>query len=250
MLKVTLALSLLLALSAPAAAQQRPLPPPAARELDWKPGAPFADHFIADGVTVRIVRDGGVTVAVAGYDRGDYLVAEIAVANDTDGRFDVLPGDFFMTYWQSPKDKLRHMYSLPPGKVANKYRGRARWGNFFRSLAAGMAANRTTTSTETGTMNINGDGRSATGTYTGTTTTTARDDAALRRAAEANRRADDEAAGKADEVMSEALFANTLFPKDRTSGMVFFERKKFEGGILYVTVNGTAYTFAFAGTVK
>lgn len=236
------------ALVFPTHAQKRALPPYPERELTWKSGAAFADDFISDGATIRVIRDGGVTVAVFGYLDGGRVVAEVTVANETDRRVTVKPADFFITYWDKA-GKMGHEFSLPPAKVADKLRGRAKWGNFFRAFAAGMAQT-TSTSESSGSVYVTGAGGAARGTYSGATTTTAPDAAAQRRAAEANRAASASANADAEQVLDRALRANTLFPKTYVSGLVYFEKRKFEQSLLYVMVDGTAYTFAFGGTGK
>lgn len=248
-MKITsLALTCLLILSSPALAQQRELPPYPSRELSWKKGAAFADEFISDGATIRLIGDGGVTVAVFGFFEGDYVVAEVTVANETDRRVTVKPDDFFLIYWDKA-NKMGHTFSLPPAKVANKARGRAKWGNFFRAFAAGMAQT-TSASNGSGSVSATGPGGSAYGTYSGTATTTSPDRAAQRRAADANQAATEAARAAADQVLSDALWANTVFPKTYVSGLVYFERKKFELSGLYVVIDGTAYTFAFGASHK
>lgn len=243
-MRPTLFLMILLILASAAGAQERPLPPMPAKVLDWKATAPYADQFISDGDTIRLIRQDGVTVAIFGYTSGDYLIAEVTVANGTESRATVKPEDFFITYWDEKK-KFGYVYSLPPEKIANKLRSRAKWGNFFRSFAAGMAQ---TTTTETGSVSVYGTGGSASGTYSGTTTSP--DRAGQARAAEANRRTSVAADARAADIISSALKANTVFPKTYVSGLVYFPRKKFQLGVLYLIIDGTGYTFAFGPSKK
>ena len=175
-----------------------------------------------------------------------YEVAEVIVANGTDHRVTVKPEDFFLTYQDGPK-KMGYEFSLPPSKVAGKIRGRVRWANFFRAFAAGMSQT-TTTSQTAGSVSVYGPGGTASGTYNAATTTTQPNRAALARAAEANNAATASANADAEKVLSQAFWANTLFPKTYTSGLVYFERKKFEKGLLYVMVDDTAYTFGIGST--
>jgi len=245
---ISLTFACFLLLSSPVLAQKRELPPYPARELSWKKSATFADEFITDGATIRLIRDDGITVAVFGFLEGDYIVAEITVANETDRRVTVKPEDFFLIYWDK-SNKMGHQFSLPPAKVANKAKGRAKWGNFFRSFAAGMATT-TTQTRESGSATIYGNGGVASGTYNGTGTTTSPDVAAQRRVAQANRDATGAAHNAAEQVLSDALWANTVFQKTYVSGLVYFERKKFEQSALYVVIDGTAYTFAFGESRK
>jgi hypothetical protein len=245
---IPLTLASILLLSSLSFSQQRELPPYPSRELSWKKGAAFADDFITDGATIRLIRDNGLTVAVFGRIEGDYLITEVAVVNETDHRVTVKPEDFFLVFWDKA-NKMGHVFSLPPAKVANKAMGRAKWGNFLRTFAAGMAQT-TSTSNVSGVVNATGAGGSAYGTYGGTSTTTSPDHAAQRRAADANREATEAAHVAADKVLSDALWANTVFPKTYVSGLVYFERKKFEMSALYVVIDGTAYTFAFGASGK
>jgi hypothetical protein len=240
--------SLAFAICGPALAQKRELPPFPARELHWKPDEPFADKFITDGATIRLIKDEGVTVAVFGYLEDKYIVAEVTVMNDTEKRVTVRPEDFVIVF-RDKGDKYGHIFSLPPAQVAKNVRGRAKWGNFFRALAAGMAST-TSTSQTSGTASIYGSGGYASGTYNSTTITTAPNVAAQRAAVERNRLESERAAEAAEQVLSNSLWANTLFPKTYASGLVYFERKKFETSDLFIVIDGTAYSFLFGGTRK
>ncbi|MDQ3918111.1 MAG: hypothetical protein M3348_06500 [Acidobacteriota bacterium] len=244
-----LPLALIALACAPARSQQkRPLPPVPDRTLHWEKGQPFADEVLSDGVPIRVINDGDVTIANAYFDHGDYFVMEVTVVNRSAQRFDVHPEDFLIGYRQ--KDgRQDYVYSLPPEKIASKIESRARWGTAFRSMLAGMAT--TTTQTyESGSVNAVGPGGYATGTYGGTTATTKPNAATQRRAAEANRAAAQDAEARAQSVIASSMRANTLFPQSYVAGRVYFERKKFEHGNLVMIINGTAYTFALAGVEK
>lgn len=159
---------------------------------------------------------------------------------------------FFITYWDE-KNKFGYNYSLPPEKIAKKLQSRAKWGNFFRSFAAGMSQT-TATSQTSDNVSVYGSGGVTNGTYNSTTTTTGPDAAASRAAAkrnsEATARAVAGAAAGAAGVMEAALKANTVFPKTYVSGLVYFPRKKTQANILYLIIDGTAYTFLFGPTKK
>src|ERR1700753_1981887 len=137
-MKTLIALTLVLAASPLALAQKRDLPPYPQHVLMWKKEEPFADDFIVDGATVRVIKNGDLTVAMFSFLDDGYEVAEVIVANGTDHRVTVKPEDFFLTYQDGPK-KMGYEFSLPPSKVAGKIRGRVRWANFFRAFAAGMS---------------------------------------------------------------------------------------------------------------
>jgi hypothetical protein len=201
--------------------------------LTWQEGEAFADSFLAEGTTIRIIRNDGLTVATVCYDYREYLACEVSVVNETQRRIDVVPENYFMagTYENGKAD---YVYSLPPTKLAKKYESRGKWGMFFRSFAAGMART-TSTSTVTGDLN-------------GTITTTSPNLAAQRNAAIANQRARDQAKRKADTIILDALLANTVFSKNYISGMVYFERKKFKTAFLSMIIDGTAYSFGFNGS--
>lgn len=221
---------LLLVLAATLCAQER--------HIQWKSGDPCCERIYSEGDPIRIIRDNGITVAVVGYDSGDNLIAEVSVVNETQTRVDVLPEKFLVVYWKDRSKPPEEYRPLSPEKVAGRYKSRAGWGNFFRSLAAGIAQSQTT---ETGTVSVMGPEGMATGVYSSTTTTT--NNAALANAARANQRATNEAQGKANYVINSALKANTLFPSTYTSGMVYFPRKKFVLGLIAVRIGDTSYEF-------
>ncbi|MFL6207471.1 MAG: hypothetical protein ACJ74W_01400 [Pyrinomonadaceae bacterium] len=233
-----------LCLYAPARAQKRELPSAPDKNIHWTRADPRCDEILSDGDAIRIIHDGSITVAVVGYDSGDYTVVEVTVANATEQRFNVVPKDFFLTYLDR-KGQADYIYSMPPEKIAAKFKSRARWGNFFRSFAAGMAR---TTTTESGAATIYGPAGVANGTYNGTST--APNLAAQRAAAEANSRAGIEAEEKADRLMSGALKSNTLFPKTYASGFVYFRQNSYRAANLNMIIGDTLYSFALAGKSK
>jgi hypothetical protein len=228
-------LASILLLASMSHAQQRPLPPKPERELVWGEKEPFADKVLSDGDAIRIIRDKekGLTVAVVGYDSGDHFVYEITVVNEAEGRINVIPEDFFSIYWDKDK-KFGYMYPLAPEKVAKKYQSRAKWGNFFRSFAAGVATNTTT----------------ATDNYGNSVTVTSPNTTAQRNAAIQNQNAANAANAKAGFFLDSALRSNTIFPNNNISGLVYFERKKYKNAKLYMIINGTAYEFWFSGLQK
>lgn len=231
MKRLTLLLALILFITVvPAYSQKRALPDMPTKRFTWQESEPYADSFLSDGATIRVIRNGGLTVAVVCYDYRQYLACEVSVLNDTDKRIDVIPENFFLAGVYD-KGKADYVYSLPPTKLAKKIEGRVKWGNFFRTFAAGMA---TTTSTST-----------VTGDLDGTIKTTAPNLAAQRNAAIANQQAADSARQKAGWIIQDALLANTIFPKRHLSGMVYFERKKFETAFFNMIIDGTAYSFGF-----
>jgi hypothetical protein len=214
----------------PAYSQKRELPDMPAKRFIFKEGEAFADSFLSEGATIRVIRNNGLTVAAVCYDYRSYLACEVSVLNGTDKRVDVIPENFFLA-GQFANGKADYVYSLSPTKLAKKIEGRVKWGNFFRVFAAGMAT-ATSTSTVTGDLNAR-------------ITTTSPNVAAQRNAAIANQQAADSARQKADIVISDALLANTVFPKRYVSGMVYFERKKFETAFFSMIIDGTAYSFGF-----
>jgi hypothetical protein len=229
--RALLATLILLTASASAVySQKRALPDMPAKRLVWQEGQEFADSFYSEGVMVRVIKNSGVIVAVVCYDYRDHLACEVTVLNGADRRIDVLPENFFMvgTYENGEAD---YVFSLPPTKLAKKYESRAKWGNFFRAFAAGMA-------TTTSTSRVTGDVR-------GTITTTSPNVPAQRDAAAANREALDEAKAKGDSIILYSLMAHTVFPNKHISGMVYFQRKKFHTAFLNMIIDGTAYSFGF-----
>ncbi len=231
MKRLTLLLALISSLSTPPAySQKRGLPDMPAKRFTWQEGQPYADSFLSEGATIRVIRNNGLTVAAVCYDYRSYLACEVSVLNSTEKRVDVIPENFFLagTY---DNGKTDYVYSLSPKKLATKIEGRVKWGSFFRTFAAGMA---TTASTSTVTGDVNG-----------TITTTSPNLAAQRNAAIANQQAADKASQQAGWIIQDALLANTVFPKRYLSGMVYFERKKFETAFFSMIIDGTGYSFGF-----
>ncbi|MFL6332056.1 MAG: hypothetical protein ACJ754_01790 [Pyrinomonadaceae bacterium] len=249
----TLLLLLIVIIISPyALAQKRDLPPKPTREMIWGPKEPYADEVLADGASIRIIKQDGLMVGVTGYDSGDYLVIEVAVLNGSDKRVDIHPEDFFLVYWDK-KDKFGYGFSLDAQKVAKKYENRAAWGNFFRSFAAGMATRTITSQTiESGSVSTVGSGGTASGIYssTATTTSTAPNTEALRNAAAANATATTSADERTTRIMNAALRANSIFPREDIQGLVYFKREKFKVSKLYIIIDSTAYVFLFGGSDK
>lgn len=231
MKRIAVLVALILTVSAaPAYSQKRELPDLPAKRFIFKEGEPFAESFLSEGATIRVIRNEGLTVAAVCYDYRSDLACEISVLNNTDKRVDVIPENFFLAGVYD-KGKADYVFSLSPTKLAKKIEGRVKWGNFFRTFAAGMATT-THNSTVTGDLNAR-------------ITTTSPNVAAQRNAAIANQQAAESAKQKADIVLQDALLANTVFPKRYVSGMVYFERKKFETAFLNMIIDGTAYSFGF-----
>lgn len=235
-----LALASVLCVVTAAVAQKRELPAAPAKAVHWTREDPRCDEFLSDGDRIRVIRDGALAVAAVGYNAGGYTVVEVTVVNSADTRVDVIPEDFFLTY-QDDKGRFGYEYSLPPEKVASKFKSRAKWGNFLRSFAAGMTQ---TTTEEAGSLYIRGpQGQVATGTYSGATTRpNAQAQADVRGR---NARASQEAGEKSAQLMGAALKANTLFPKTYTFGLVYFERSKYRAANLNMIIGGALYSFSF-----
>ncbi len=240
-----LAASFLILVFTVASAQDTPVPKPTPRVLTWSTDAPFADSYKSEGADIRVIKDNGLLVAVVGYDAKDHMICEVAVVNQSEHRVDILPKDFFLAYTDKD-DKLQIELPLPGKQLAGKYSSRAKWGTFFRAFVAGMA---TTTSNASTSGDIYSSQGSRVGTYEGNTTTTTPNVNAQRNAAEANRRSAADAAAKGAAVINAELLANTLFPKQYISGMVYFSRKKMDTGRFFVAIDGTFYVFRF-GAIK
>jgi hypothetical protein len=225
-----LAVLTLLVTALPVVSQKRALPAMPQERLIWKPEEKYADSFLSEGVLIRIIRNKGLAVAISCYDFRSYVACEVSVLNETEKRVDVLPENFFLAGYD--KDKFDYTFSLPATKLAQRYESRARWGNFFRAFAAGMA---TTTSSSAVSGDING-----------TITTTSPNIAAQRNAAIANQRAMENAKREGDTILLDALLANTVFPQQHISGVVYFEHKKFRtGAFVNMIIDGTGYSFGF-----
>lgn len=212
----------------------------------WEQGKEYCDEIYIDGTRIRYLTDGGVTVALFVADVDGFYAAAVRVENRTEARVLVDPDRTrFMVIAKNEKDDFP-MKPLDPDKVAKKIAGRAKWGNFWRSFAAGMATRTTTSqSQESGSFNVYGPRTSANGTYSGssTTTTTAPDYSARDRAAEANARASAEARGEAELTRGNALRTTTLFPAHYVNGSIFFEHKKIERAVFRIMIGQTVYNF-------
>jgi hypothetical protein len=222
----------------------KPAPTPPAKYITWHKDCPVCDDYVANDERIRLIRNGGLTVAVALSDDGRNFVVEVAVINGTDARVLVDPAQTLFVIRDGEKEQLA--YRVTPEHVAGKIKGRANWGNFFRSLSASMATRTATSQSETnGSVYVTGTGGSANSTFNANTTTTRSPDYAARReAAIANRAAVDEADARARAVLDSALRANTLFPNRYITGAVYFERKKFHKlAAFIIQIEGIFYEF-------
>src|SRR5260370_39690706 len=80
----------------PVRSQKRARPDMPPEHLTWREGEPFADSFLSEGVTIRIIRNKNLTVAAVCYEYKDYLACEVTVINKSEKRVDVIPNDFFL----------------------------------------------------------------------------------------------------------------------------------------------------------
>src|SRR5438270_13715865 len=93
MKNLTLTVALLIALHASAHAQETTTSKPtdAEKYITWYRDCPVCDAFVSNGDEIRIIRNQGVTIAVAVGDTGKNYAAEIVVLNGSDRRVLVDP---------------------------------------------------------------------------------------------------------------------------------------------------------------
>lgn len=212
------------------------------KTIEWQPTGEKFDRIVSDGRPIRIIKNESLIIAVYLNDDSDYYIAEVTVFNDSAERFDLDPMTFAVLL-RDKKGKEIYLAPIPPSKIAGKYKSRAKWGTFFRSLSLSTT---TSQSNERGNVAVYNNGQMATGTYSSTTTTTAPNVVARQAANEANRRAFEDAAVNAEIIMSTSMKANTVFPQTYISGLVYFPRKKFTEGALFININHVDYVFRFA----
>ena len=215
--------------------------------LAWKPGM---DHVYQDGYFwYRAVASGGAIIVLSVSDNGQYMLAQMAIANHSNRNVDILPERFVMTLLQPKKEILEH---IPPERVIGKINSSVAWSRLFTGMVAATATRRQeTVSNETGTVNVYGEGGTATGTYSGTTTSTAQvpDEQQRQRIWQAQREREQHAYNWAQSVASSSLRANTLAPGREIHGLVYFKRERScasrDGCSILLTVPVGDTTFEF-----
>ena len=217
--------------------------------LQWKSDDPNCDRLAIDGKEFRIIKHEGITVISDFSASPDFYAGEFLVINETKDRFDVDPAKAKLVYWPDANKPPVLLESLPPEKIVSKIQNRTKWTNALRALGGASTTTTTTSSVESGTATAVGTSGSATGTYSGTSTatTTRPDYEARRRASEQINEANERANNKSALVNNFALRLNTVFPKDRVSGYIYFPLKKFDKGWLSIEINGVFYDFGVGG---
>jgi hypothetical protein len=156
----------------------------------WLSGAPGSDQFlsVSDGSLIESLRANGITVQVSLQDTGWKLRANVAIANESDAPIHFDPAGFTLDELQP---RLRALAYQNPGKLAKALTHQVESTN--ASATAPMSA-----------------------TYMDAVYKTSA-------AAPATRNHLDEAA---QQVQSSAFQPGTLAPKEKSSGVVWFERDK------------------------
>ena len=192
--------------------------------VTWKPGM---DHVYQDGYFwFRAISPGGAIAVVSVSDNGQYMLAQMAIANRSNRNLDILPERFVMTLLRPKKKMLEH---IPPERVIGKINSSVAWSRLFAGMAAATATHRETTISETtGTVNVYGEGGMATGTYSGTINSTrqAPDEQQRQQIWEAQREREQQAYNRAQSVANSAVRANTLGPGREIHGLVYFKRER------------------------
>jgi hypothetical protein len=220
---------------------------PEPKRLSWTMGAPQSDSIVVDGVSIRVLTNQDILVAVAITDNGSYNVAEVTVLNNGKGRILVDP-ELTRFIVVTKEGKTQALEPIPAQKIAGKIRSRARWGNALRAFAASLATRQSTSTSQTnGNVSVFGQGGFAQGTYSGTTTTTTStpDVEAQRRAAATIARNTEDANLRAEGIVSSGLKANTLFPGNTLDGIIYFDHKKYQKAAFRILIEDTVYDFAF-----
>ena len=223
------------------------------KSIVWSRGASGCDDLFSEGQYFRIIKADGVEIVLTMYDGKDHRVADVFVSNFSDRRKLIDPSMTRFTLADSAKP-IVSLSPIPTEKIASQIKRRVKWANFFSALASSVPTYSTSQSNTSGTVSVYGNnGSYARGTYQGTTTTTRMSPNvyAQERAAENNQRRSLEATDRAGQVKETALKINTLFPGEQTSGLIYFEKKKFvETGAFQILIDGTVYQFLFTPVAK
>ncbi len=183
-----------------------------------------------DGREVKALRYNGTIVSVVLDDSGDYLAFLVAVYSGSPHRLVVNPASAFVRI-QQPKPNL--LLTIPSEKVAKSMEKRRRWRSMLASFLAGMA-----TRTSSGTITDEYGNQS-------TVTLSESDKIAQRNAREADveRRARNQTS--AEIIREIGLRSNTVFPKSKLMGWIFFEKKKFTSLSVGVFTGEAMFEFPF-----
>ena len=192
--------------------------------LTWKPGM---DHVYQDGyLWLRAIAPDGAIIAVSVWDNGQYMLAQMAIANHSNRSVDVLPERFVMTLLGSKKKILEY---VPPERVIGKINSSVAWSRVFSGMATATATRREETVSNTSdTVNVYGEGGIVTGTLSGTTTSTRQvpDEQQRHEIWEAQRQRELQAYNSAHSVSDSSVRANTLAPGREIHGLVYFKRER------------------------
>lgn len=244
-LPVIVSVLIVLATYVPAISQVEPIRPPlTSREYTWTDHGGSSDKIVSDGRLIRIIHAEGLSVAAAARPTEDGLMYEIYVFNATGHRILLDPTGFYVAY--SDEGRIKWEHPLSPDAIAAKHESGAEWGNFFRSFAAGMAKQRSTTQTMgSGNVSVMSNDGVASGMYTATSTsmTIEPNTQAQQNAATANRNASAQAAERAMVIRNTALRPNTVLPDESLLGYVYFKRQKADIVVVNIVVEDINFMF-------
>ena len=210
------------------------------------------DHWVANDATIQIIQINNMTVTVIIGDDGDYILADTYVTNKSDERILVDPYQSVLFAWKTEDlSKAPERFQPITGEeIASKLRRRAMWVNILDSVLTSFARNTTTvTSNTSGNASVYGSGYggsfTATGSYSGTTMTTiSTPDLLARIQSQARiRDRDENAQNRGSYYMNSAMKANTVFPKDSVSGLIYFKRKKAPAAVFTIRVDDLLFDF-------
>lgn len=196
------------------------------------------DSFVFDGETVMSILFNNIYVATSLSVVNGYIVADVYVGNNTNRRILVSPDESVIVYYNSEadykasKDDIGIKDAIPPSAIAKKLVNRVRWANAITSASASM---QNTTATVTSQNSQTGTTRS---------TVTVPNTQAQRQAEQQNTNRSKNAENQAGNIMASALKPNTVFEKDRISGLVYFKlNKKAKYAQMWLVIDDTYFIF-------
>jgi hypothetical protein len=211
------------------------------------------DKYTRDDRRIRVLKYNDITFYLSITEDGEYIYSNVLVYNGSKERVLIDPSTALLVNWKTNSDdEIPETISpIPPERIAAKIRSRANWANFFTALGGAVAAtNKTTNTTTTGNATVYGNnGTSVNGTYTenSTTTTTAPNAQAQSQAIQQNAIRTQNASQLSNQVLGQAMKANTLFENQSTGGTIYFKKMKVVDGFFTLKINDI---YLFWRTVK
>jgi hypothetical protein len=219
-----------------------PLPPQYSR---WSENSPDSDAFYVDGLRIETLQVAGIEVRATVSDTDSYMRVDLVVINRTPNRVDLIPEK---AYLQIFRPRFKELAYKSPGQLSASIRHRAAWASFLTAMSSFQTRTVRSVSHDSGSVNIAGSGGSATAAYSGSsiTTTTVPDEAAQARSAAQLAEIEQRSEAALQTVRDITLRANTLFPGQRKSGAMFFQREKIHTSmVLSVPLAGRIFQFVF-----